>query len=163
MKAMNPANIRYLIIHCSATRYRYNYSVDRLERDHQKRGFETVGYHYYIRRDGAIYPLRKHHEVGAHCKGYNSCSLGICYEGGVADDGKAEDTRTLEQKWALEHLLLVLHTMYPKARIVGHRDLSPDVDGDGKIMPREWIKECPSFDAEDTYRYITEGKGGERL
>ena len=66
MERMNPANIRYLIIHCTATRDTQDYTVDRLERDHQKRGFETVGYHYYIRQDGAIHPLRKHHEVGAH-------------------------------------------------------------------------------------------------
>lgn len=95
MEYMNPADIRYLIIHCSATTSRQDYSVDRLERDHQKRGFETVGYHYYIRRDGAIHQLRKHHEVGAHCRGYNRCSLGICYEGGMSDDRKrAVDTRT---------------------------------------------------------------------
>lgn len=161
MEYMNPADIRYLIIHCSATTSRQDYSVDRLERDHQKRGFETVGYHYYIRRDGAVHQLRKHHEVGAHCRGYNRCSLGICYEGGMSDDRKIPtDTRTVEQRWAMEHLLLLLKAIYPKAEIVGHRDLSPDLDGDGRVMPREWIKACPSFDARDYYAYISEGKGG---
>lgn len=160
MEAMNPANIRYLIIHCSATRDTQDYSVDRLERDHQRRGFETVGYHYYIRRNGAIHALRKHHEVGAHCRGFNRCSLGICYEGGVDQHNRPRDTRTVEQKWALEHLLLMLTSLYPEARIVGHRDLSPDLDGDGKIMPREWIKACPSFEAGAEYRHIRQGKGG---
>ncbi len=160
---MNPANIRYLIIHCTATRDTQDYTVDRLERDHQKRGFETVGYHYYIRQDGAIHPLRKHHEVGAHCRGYNHCSLGICYEGGYNRKNQPEDTRTVEQKWALEHLLLMLKKMYPKAQILGHRDLSPDLDGDGRIMPHEWIKACPCFDAKAVYGYIARGEGGDRL
>lgn len=160
METMNPADIRYLIIHCSATTSRQDYSRARLERDHQSRGFESAGYHYYIRRDGAIYTLRQHHEVGAHCRGYNRCSLGICYEGGLDERRRPADTRTVEQRWALEHLLLMLRTLYPQAQIVGHRDLSPDLDGDGRIMPREWIKACPSFDVGTAYSYIIRGEGG---
>lgn len=160
METMNPADIRYFIIHCSATTPLQDYSVERLVRDHRKRGFAGAGYHYYIRRDGAIYTLRQHCEVGAHCRGYNRCSLGICYEGGLDAKHRPSDTRTEQQRRALEHLLLLLRVYYPEAKIVGHRSLSPDRNGDGRIEPSEWLKACPSFDAEEQYRCFGREEGG---
>lgn len=75
-------SVRFLILHCSATRRNQDYSVEQLIRDHKKRGFRTIGYHFYIRKDGTITQHRKLLEVGAHCRPYNRCSIGICYEGG---------------------------------------------------------------------------------
>lgn len=153
---MNVADIRYLIIHCSATRSTQSYPMVQLERDHRQRGFERGGYHYYIRRDGGIYVMRRHSEVGAHCRGYNRCSLGICYEGGLDSMGRSADTRTLEQQRSLMHLLRLLRVMYPQSVIVGHRDLSPDKNGDTCITPDEWIKDCPSFNVQECYKQLNE-------
>ena len=84
-------------------------------------------------------------------KGFNRFSLGICYEGGLDAGGWPKDTRTKEQKESIRVLLLLLLVRHPGCRICGHRDLSPDRNGDGKITPDEWLKECPCFDAEEEY------------
>ena len=77
----------------------------------------------------------------AHVRGLNRCSIGICYEGGLDESGKTADTRTPEQKEQLRELLWKLHTLFPHALIVGHRDL-PGVK-----------KACPCFSC-DEYRYL---------
>ena len=80
-------SIRFLVLHCSATRSNQSYSVEQLMRDHKQRGFRTIGYHFYIRRDGSLTQHRKLLEVGAHARPYNRCSIGICYEGGLDENG----------------------------------------------------------------------------
>ena len=95
--------------------------------------------------------MRKHSEVGAHCQGFNRCSLGICYEGGLDSLGRPCDTRSEEQKRSLEHLLRLLRLCYPETLIVGHRDMSPDRNDDGRISSDEWLKACPSFDVRNNY------------
>ena len=137
---MRPTDIRYIVVHCSATRASQSYSPEALERDHRARGFRSAGYHFYIRRSGAIIPLRPLEQIGAHARGYNRSSYGVCYEGGLDDTGRPADTRTAEQRTALRQLLEHLHTLAPQATILGHRDLSPDRNGDGHITPDEWIK-----------------------
>ena len=84
---------------------------------------------------------------GAHVRGYNAHSLGICYEGGLDAHGHPADTRTDFQKHSLRVLVMLLLRDYPGSRLCGHRDLSPDLNGNGEIEPEEWIKECPCFDA----------------
>ena len=74
-------SVRYLILHCSATRCDKDYTAEQLLRDHKTRGFRTVGYHFYIRRDGTITQHRKLLEVGAHCRPWNRCSIGILLRG----------------------------------------------------------------------------------
>ena len=140
-------SVRYLILHCSATRCDKDYTAKQLLRDHKTRGFRTVGYHFYIRRDGTITQHRKLLEVGAHCRPWNRCSIGICYEGGLNHYGMPEDTRTEWQRHSLRVLVRTLLLDYPDARVAGHRDLSPDLNGNGEIEPEEWIKVCPCFDA----------------
>lgn len=147
-------NLKYIIIHCSATRCNRAYSPEQLEADHRARGFRSAGYHYYIRRDGAVVRMRKETEVGAHAKGYNSVSLGICYEGGLNEAGLPYDTRTEAQKETLNRLLRELVIKYPGVSICGHRDCSLDLDGDGKVSSDEWDKMCPCFDAEKEYCYL---------
>ena len=81
-------SVRFLVLHCSATRCNQDYSVEQLRRDHKARGFYDIGYHFYIRKDGTMTQHRKLLEVGAHARPYNRCSIGICYEGGLDEEGK---------------------------------------------------------------------------
>ena len=139
--------IDHIIIHCSATCEGSSLSVEELEKMHRRRGFRGIGYHYYIRRDGTVVNTRPLEVIGAHCKGNNAHSVGICYEGGLDARGNPKDTRTPEQRSAM-HLLVaqLLKRFKNKVCICGHRDLSPDLNGDGVIEPEEWVKECPCFE-----------------
>lgn len=138
--------IDMIVIHCSATRVDVPLSPRQLEEMHRKRGFDGCGYHYYVRRDGEICTMRPVDRPGAHAKGYNQHSIGVCYEGGLDEQGRPADTRTELQKRSLRVLVRVLAMDFQTRRIVGHRDLSPDLDGDGVIEPEEWTKVCPCFD-----------------
>lgn len=140
---MRPIDL--IVIHCSATPEGKHFDLEDIDRMHKARGFAMVGYHYIVLLDGTVQKGRPDAIAGAHVQGFNKHSIGICYIGGIAD-GKAKDTRTDEQKAALEKLVKGLRTRFPKARICGHRDLSPDLDRDGKVEPHEWMKQCPSFD-----------------
>lgn len=106
---------------------------EKLEACHLARGFRGIGYHYYITKDGVIYPGRPESEIGAHARHFNAHSIGICYEGGLDADGNPADTRTKAQKQSLQNLLTSLCVDYPEAEILGHRDL-PNVH-----------KSCPCF------------------
>lgn len=144
---MNPEEVKYIVIHCSATRSNMQYTAFQLDRDHRKRGFRMAGYHYYITRAGEIEPMRSLRSEGAHVRGYNHCSIGVCYEGGLLPDGTPADTRTREQQVALRGLVSYLRERFPQALVVGHRDLSPDLNGNGIVESHEWLKVCPCFDA----------------
>ena len=131
--------ITLLVIHCSAVRPDQTSSAAQIDTWHRRQGWHLgIGYHYVVRRDGQIESGRPEWMVGAHCKNHNAHSIGICYEGGLNARGQPADTRTLAQKLAMLQLLEILHRKYPKALIVGHRDLSHDRD-------------CPCFDAIKEY------------
>ena len=98
---MSADSVRFLVLHCSATRCNQDYSVEQLRRDHKARGFYDIGYHFYIRKDGTMTQHRKLLEVGAHARPYNRCSIGICYEGGLDEQGKPCNTMTTEQETRL--------------------------------------------------------------
>lgn len=142
---MRPVNL--IVVHCSATRSDRFYTEHDLTSDHLCRGFSCAGYHYYIRKNGDIKSLRPLGQPGAHARGYNANSIGVCYEGGLDGRGRPADTRTPFQKHSLRVLVMLLLKDYPGSRLCGHRDLSPDLDGNGEIEPEEWVKECPCFDA----------------
>ena len=133
---MSPDSVRFLVLHCSASRCNQDYSVEKLRSDHKARGFYDIGYHFYIRKDGTMTQHRKLLEVGAHARPYNRCSIGICYEGGLDEQGKPCNTMTTEQETRLIDLFRNLKILFPKAKIVGHRDL-----------PGTTPKECPCLDA----------------
>ena len=133
---MSADSVRFLVLHCSASRCNEDYSVEQLRRDHKARGFYDIGYHFYIRKDGTMTQHRKLLEVGAHARPYNRCSIGICYEGGLDEQGKPCNTMTTEQETRLIDLFRNLKILFPKAKIVGHRDL-----------PGTTPKECPCLDA----------------
>lgn len=146
-KEKNSRMVDLIVIHCSATKETSRLTPLALDRMHRQRGFNGCGYHYYIERDGKINSMRPSEKVGAHARGYNAHSLGICYEGGLDKNGRAADTRTERQKVSLRALVKVLRQLYPTInRVVGHRDLSADRNGDGVITPDEWTKQCPCFD-----------------
>lgn len=137
---MDACQVRYLIVHCSATNPRQDIGAEEIDRWHRKRGWRKIGYHYVIRRSGVVELGRMLDEAGAHAFGYNASSIGLCLVGGVSaarsgvPGGVPENNFTPEQfealKWKLEELL----QRFPKAEILGHRDL-PGV-----------TKACPSFD-----------------
>lgn len=147
--------ITEIIVHCSATPEGKDYTVDDIRRWHKQRGYSDVGYHYIVYRNGQLVQGRDVNIIGAHAAGHNAHSIGICYIGGMnAENTQPEDTRTLRQKARLLSLLVDLRKLYPNARIIGHRDLSEDKNGDGIIEPSEWMKACPSFDAKSEYHRI---------
>lgn len=142
----NYRQIDLIVIHCSATRCNRSFPLEAVIACHRTRGFATVGYHYYVTRDGVVHAGRPLYQEGAHATGFNRRSIGVCYEGGLNPDGKPADTRTPAQKETLRKLLFRLKTDYPHARIVGHRDL-PNV-----------AKECPCFDAKAEYATLSGGE-----
>lgn len=143
---MRPINL--IVVHCSATREDREFTEHDLDTCHRRRGFNGTGYHFYIRKNGDIKSTRAVERIGAHAKGFNAESIGICYEGGLDSRGQPKDTRTEWQKHSLRVLILTLLIDYPGCRICGHRDLSPDLNGNGEIEPEEWVKQCPCFEAE---------------
>lgn len=133
--------INEVIIHCSATPEGKDFTVADIDRWHKQRGFRKIGYHYVVYRDGTYHTGRSIEEIGAHCTGHNSNSIGICYIGGVAKDGKTpKDTRTDAQKKTLITLVRTMKAKYPGIKIHGHRDYAN--------------KACPSFDATTEYKNI---------
>lgn len=138
--------INLIVIHCSATREDRPFTGQDLEAAHRRRGFNGTGYHFYVRRDGRILTTRPVKRVGAHARGYNAHSIGICYEGGLDCHGLPKDTRTEWQRHSLRVLVRTLLMDYPQARVVGHRELSPDTNGNGEVEPMEWTKQCPCFE-----------------
>lgn len=140
---MSARDVKYLVIHCSATRSNQSYTESQLMHDHLARGFRKIGYHFYIRRNGVMTQHRRLLEVGAHARPYNHCSIGICYEGGLDAQGYPCDTRTQKQTQRMVDLLKNLHVLFPQARIVGHRDL-----------PDTTPKACPCLNAREVFGWI---------
>lgn len=140
-----------IVVHCTATRAWQDFSADDIRRMHKAQGWSDIGYHYVVRLDGTIENGRDVDIIGAHVEGHNKNSIGVVYVGGLDNQGKAKDTRTENQKNSLLLLLMDLRKLYPKAKISGHRDFSPDKNGDGTISPDEFIKACPCFDAITEY------------
>lgn len=124
--------ITKIILHCSATPEGRDYTVADIDRWHKQRGWQGIGYHYVVYRDGSVHPGRPVEQIGAHTSGHNANSIGVCYIGGVAADCKTpKDTRTPAQRAALRDLVELLRAEYPNATIHGHREFAN--------------KACPSF------------------
>ena len=105
--------------------------------------------------DGTDIQTKPYEFIGQHVAGANSETIGICYNGGLDKTGKkGKDTRTIAQRSAIHKRLIALKEQFPELKIRGHRDYSPDLDGDGIIEPFEFMKECPCFDARKEYQHI---------
>ena len=138
--------ITTLVIHCTATRADTDFTQKDLLRSHRARGMKMIGYHFFIRKDGYIWSTRPLDMVGAHALGHNQDSIGIAYEGGLDARGQPADTRTQQQKHSLRALIRTLRKDFPITNVCGHRDLSPDRNGNGVVESHEWLKQCPCFD-----------------
>lgn len=130
--------INLIVVHCADTYAHMNIGVKEIDAWHRGRGWNGCGYHYVIRRDGTVETGRHEAIAGAHVAGHNANSIGICYAGGKGADGKPEDNRTDEQKEVLRLMVLQMRRKYPKAKVVGHRDLDRG-------------KACPCFDVKTEY------------
>ena len=134
--------ILYVVVHCSASKVTTNFTLKDLRHLHVDIcHWSDIGYHFYITRDGRIHNCRPMSEIGAHVKGYNAVSIGVCYEGGLNARGRPADTRTPEQKKSLIELLSALKERFPKAKLVGHYELGAS-------------KDCPVFCASKEYAYL---------
>lgn len=139
-------SLTLIVVHCTATRADGDFTEQDLLRCHRELGMQCIGYHFYIRKDGYIHSTRPLDMAGAHARGYNSHSIGIAYEGGLDAEGRPSDTRTEKQKFSMRALIRVLKMDFSITRVCGHRDLSPDRNGNGRVEPQEWLKQCPCFD-----------------
>lgn len=131
-------SITLIVVHCSANRAGSALRLADIDRHHRSLGWKGCGYHYVIPTDGTLEEGRPEAEMGAYCRHHNRHSIGICYIGGLSADGTPADTRTEAQRATLRRLLASLHRRFPRALIVGHRDLDP-------------LKACPCFDAAKEY------------
>jgi N-acetylmuramoyl-L-alanine amidase len=142
-------NIKYIVLHCTAgAPQQKTESI----RDYWRRvlGWKTVGYHKLVNEDGTIETLQPDNLPTNGVRGFNQTSIHICYKGGL----NGIDTRTPQQKESLLKLVKEYKNKYPTAFVLGHRDLSPDLNKDGKITPNEWVKICPCFSAINEYSKI---------
>lgn len=128
-----------IILHCSATKEGKDYTVEDIDRWHKERNFKCIGYHYVIYRDGTIHQGRTEDQIGAHCTGENSHSIGICYIGGLDKNGNPKDTRTPEQKESMVILIKDILNRY-------------FLDESSIHLHREYAnKACPCFTLEDFF------------
>jgi N-acetyl-anhydromuramyl-L-alanine amidase AmpD len=135
--------INLIVIHCSATRSNQSFTVEDLRASHNDQFHgKGIGYHYYITRDGQVYQTRSEAEIGMHARRYNAHSIGICYEGGLDEKGRAADTRTPQQRASLIALLRALKVDYPQAEIMGHCEL------------KGVHKDCPCFSCQEYRDYF---------
>lgn len=151
--------IKYIVIHCSAG-YGNVASIKRFWKE--VLGWKEVGYHFFIYQDGTIERLLNISKISNGVKGYNSSSVHISYQGGVdpKNVNQAVDTRTDAQKLAIIEVIKEVLEELKKTqdasdiKILGHRDFSPDKNGNGVIESWERIKECPSFNAIPEYAWL---------
>ncbi len=161
--------IKTIVIHCAATPNGVDIKAKAIDDMHRQRGFHRdtqwlrafnpslkyIGYHFVIEVDGNIALGRSLEEIGAHVQGHNLNSIGICMIG--------TDSYSTAQWASLKQLLITIACkVYGKPTnsiknalaifkmigidVCGHRDLSPDLNGDGVIQKNEWLKTCPGFD-----------------
>lgn len=134
-------NLTEIIVHSTATPKGMNATASDIDRWHRQKGFACIGYHFVILRNGTIQRGRRIENVGAHCKGHNTESIGIAYVGGINEHKQSADTRTGAQKIALNVLIADLVKQYPTIKkISGHRDYCNTA--------------CPSFDASAEYQHL---------
>lgn len=131
-----------VIIHCSATPEGRHVTAETIRQWHLDRGWSDIGYHFVIYLDGTVVTGRPLEIAGAHTKGYNKTSIGVCYVGGVDSSMNTKDTRTDAQKESLRNLIEDLLFEYPDATLHGHNEFA--------------TKDCPSFIVRDEYYDLIE-------
>ncbi len=119
-------DIKFLVVHCSDTENNKNIGALEIHKMHIQFGWDGIGYHKIICRNGEIQNGRPEYWVGAHVRGYNQISLGVCLIG--------KNNFSNDQFLSLEKVLINWKAKYPSAEIIGHNVIS-----DSK-------KTCPNFD-----------------
>lgn len=127
----NRRETKYIVLHHRAGCG----DVESIHKQHLGQGFSGIGYHFYVRKTGEIFKGRPIGTVGAHCKGANQISIGVCFEGNFETE---KEMPRLQQK-AGQELVGYLKTLYPEAQVKGHRDLQATACP-GKSFPLESIK-----------------------
>ena len=142
-----------LVIHCSATPNGRHHTVEDIDLWHRANKWfrnsaaakecgnpqlTSVGYHRIIYTDGLRVQGRCFQEVPVSVRGWNSDSVALCMIG---------TNKFTQAQWdSLKLEVLFLASELGIQTIQGHRDLSPDKDGDGVLEKHEWLKDCPGFD-----------------
>ena len=126
-----------IIVHCSATKPDMDIGVDVIRDWHvHERRWTDVGYHFIIKRDGSVDDGRPVSKIGAHARGHNEESIGVCLVGGVDASNKPDSNFNIKQLNALVSLVIHLKSEFPEIdKVTGHRDYSN-------------MKACPCFDVE---------------
>lgn len=132
--------IKRIILHCSATVESIDYTAEDIKHWHRARGFYDIGYHFVITRDGKVQKGRDLDEIGAHAKGHNRNSIGICYIGGLDNKRQPKDTLNTDQERSLHKLVDALRLIFGELHIQGHNELSN--------------KACPCFDVSERLEYL---------
>ena len=130
-----------IVIHCSATPPTLDIGRVEIDQWHKARGWAGIGYHFIVRRDGTLEYGREVTKVGAHARGYNKRSIGICLIGGVRCEGEklVPEASFNAMQWStLKGLVVALKLVWPKARVIGHNEVSR--------------KACPSFDVQEWFK-----------
>jgi N-acetylmuramoyl-L-alanine amidase len=140
--------INKIVIHCTATLP--SATAQNILKGWRAKGWTSNGYHWLVDRHGIATRLQDDELVSNGVKGHNSRSIHLCYIGGLVK-GKPTDTRTVEQKETLKMLIDEYLVKYPNSEVLGHRDLSPDLDKDGIVEPNEWVKSCPCYEVKKEY------------
>ena len=136
-------DINKIILHCSATREGQDISTETIRGWHvNERGWSDIGYHFVVLLDGTVDKARPVERQGAHVRGHNKGSIGICYIGGCDADMNPKDTRTDLQKESLTELISYLMDSYEDATLHGHNEFSS--------------KACPSFNVKEQYKELIE-------
>lgn len=127
-----------IIIHCSATKAHQDIGAAEIDKWHRQQGWEEIGYHFVIRRNGKIEKGRAVEKIGAHCKGQNVGSIGICLVGGIDTDGKPKNNFTDAQFASLRSLTAKLQGQFPDLlSIHGHNEFAN--------------KACPCFNVKEFF------------
>ena len=136
-------DINKIILHCSATREGQDISTETIRGWHvNERGWSDIGYHYVVLLDGTVDKARPVERQGAHVRGKNKGSIGVCYIGGCDANMNPKDTRNEAQKKSLEELITYLMESYDDATLHGHNEFSS--------------KACPSFNVQEVYKELIE-------
>jgi len=135
---MRPIN--EIIIHCSATKPSMDIGADWIRRVHvQQNKWSDIGYHYIVRRNGAVEVGRHISHVGAHCNGHNIGTIGICMVGGISETGRPENNFTPDQFESVQLLINSMVNMFPGIiKLSGHNDYAN--------------KACPCFNVHEKLR-----------
>ena len=134
------ATIDTIVIHCSATPPSMDVSAQDIDKWHKARGFDMIGYHYFVDLAGLVHQGRGIDIVGAHAKSNNHNTIGICYAGGVDENKNPADTITKTQRDSISNLIISLGLILQKPlKVIGHNELS--------------TKACPSFDVSEKFAW----------